>query len=185
MENDESDNDQGNKDDAEDTSDEDGPDAPTNPERRLRSQGSVGVWSKLMGRVWEGAKLVTDESDRIRDELSVEDGLALDTGKAMLTKDGPHNIREALKDPKWREAIQKEYDQMTDVNAWDLVRLPPGKRALPFLWVLKLKVDEDTKSEEAKAQLVVHGGQQVAGQDYTSTFAPTPALNSFKFIMAI
>ena len=74
---------------------------------------------------------------------------------------------------------------MMKVNAWDLVRLPPGKCALPFLWVLKVKVNEDTKLEEAKARLVVHGGQQVAGQDYTSTFVPTPALNLFKFIMAI
>ena len=90
-----------------------------------------------------------------------------------------------MKDPKWHKAVQKEYDQMMNVNAWDLIQLPSGKRALPFLWVLKMKVNEDTKSEEAKAQLVVHGGQQVAGRDYTSTFAPTPALNSFKLIMAI
>ena len=56
---------------------------------------------------------------------------------------------------------------------------------LPFLWVLKVKVNKDSKSEEAKARLVVHGGQQVAGQDYTSKFTLMPALNLFKFIMAI
>ena len=32
---------------------------------------------------------------------------------------------------------------------------------------------------------MVHSGQQVAGQDHTSMFMPTPALNSFRFIMAI
>src|SRR5271165_606905 len=117
---------------AEETNVEEESDVPAHPERRLCSAGSVGPWSKALGRIWGSANVVVDKSGQVHDELNDMDDLPLDPEKAMLTKDGPRNVKEALKDLRWREAIQKEYDQMMNVNAWDLVRLPPGRRALPF-----------------------------------------------------
>jgi len=149
-----------------------GSDIPVHPEHRTRSSGPVGNWSRTLGRVWDNIVSNAIGEAPVGDEDS-EGEIGDENERAMMTRDGPRNIRVALKEPRWREAIQKEYDQMMDVNAWDLVSLPPGRHAVPFIWVLKLKVDEDSKAEEAKARLVVHGGQQVAGQDYTSMFVPT------------
>ena len=45
----------------EDESEEEGPDVPEHPERRTRSSGPVGDWSKKSGRVWAGSAKRADE----------------------------------------------------------------------------------------------------------------------------
>ena len=86
-EDDEGDEDQNHENGAGETDEEEGPDAPTNPERRLRSEGMVRMWSNVMGRVWKGANMAIDGRDR--NELGNDEDPAPDTAKAMLTKDGP------------------------------------------------------------------------------------------------
>ena len=105
--------------------------------------------------------------------------------RALLTKEGPRNLREALKDPKWREALQKEFDQMIGQNAWVLEPLPTGEKAIPMIWVLRIKVNEDTKEEKYKGRLCVDGTKQIKGVHYDATFTPNPSMNSFKFLMAL
>ena len=78
--------------DAENTSDEEELDAPENLERRLHSARTVGEWSNIMGRLWKGANLVTDELDRVREESIDAGDLPVRIEKAMLTKDRLRNI---------------------------------------------------------------------------------------------
>src|SRR5215469_12495036 len=97
----------------------------------------------------------------------------------MLTPPGPP-INTALNDPDWRAAMKKEDDQMKDMGVFELVPLPPGKKALPSLWVLVTKVNEQHGTEEKKARWVVDGSKQVKGDSFDKVFASTPSMTSFK-----
>ncbi|TPX78204.1 DNA-directed DNA polymerase [Chytriomyces confervae] len=77
-------------------------------------------------------------------------------GLALSMLNGPR-ISEGLKDPKWKEAINKELNQF-----WGL------------------KKDDTTGKTKYKARLVMDGRRQVAGEDYDKTHASTPYMHSLK-----
>jgi hypothetical protein len=81
-------------------------------------------------------------------------------------------FQQALGHEGWREAIQEEMNSIHKNHTWDLVPLPPGKRASTSKWVYKTKpglVDSNTR---LKARLVARGFEQKYGVDFEETFAP-------------
>nr|GEW85486.1 hypothetical protein [Tanacetum cinerariifolium] len=54
----------------------------------------------------------------------------------------PKKVIQALKDPSWMEAMQKELLQYKLQDVWTLVDLPYEKRAIGSKWVFKNKLDE-------------------------------------------
>lgn len=97
----------------------------------------------------------------------------------------PHSFKQAMKDPGWREAMQKEIKALEDNGTWSIETLPPGKRALGSRWVYKVKYNSDGSIERLKARLVVFGNHQVAGIDYTDTFAPVAKMTIVRVFLAI
>ena len=97
----------------------------------------------------------------------------------------PRSVKEAMKDPKWRDAMQKEISALEDNETWSLVSLPPGKKALGSLWVYKIKYNSDGNIERFKVRLVVFGNHQVEGIDYTDTFAPVAKMTIVRAFLAV
>ncbi|KAL4310054.1 hypothetical protein GQ457_01G027990 [Hibiscus cannabinus] len=48
----------------------------------------------------------------------------------------PRTIDEALKHPRWRQAVQEELDALEQNCTWTLTNLPPGKKAVGCKWIL-------------------------------------------------
>ena len=46
----------------------------------------------------------------------------------MISESVPNNIQEALKDPKWREAIFEEMRTLHKNGTWEVIELPSGKK---------------------------------------------------------
>ncbi|GAA0154627.1 hypothetical protein LIER_43284 [Lithospermum erythrorhizon] len=44
----------------------------------------------------------------------------------------PKSFKEAMEDPKWKEAMQKEITTLEDNKTWSIVRLPVGKKRFGF-----------------------------------------------------
>ncbi|GKF44079.1 retrovirus-related pol polyprotein from transposon TNT 1-94 [Tanacetum coccineum] len=55
----------------------------------------------------------------------------------------PKNIKEAMADSAWIEAMQDELHQFDRLQAWELVDKPFGKKVIKLKWLWKNKKDED------------------------------------------
>jgi len=60
----------------------------------------------------------------------------------------------ALDSQEWLESLAKEYNELVRQNTWNLVKLPPGRKAIPGRFVLTIK---DTVPPIKKARWVAKG----------------------------
>ncbi|GKD66551.1 retrovirus-related pol polyprotein from transposon TNT 1-94 [Tanacetum coccineum] len=75
----------------------------------------------------------------------------------------PKNIREAMVDSAWIEAMQEELHQFDKLQVWELVDKPFGKNIIKLKWLWKNKKDEDQTITRNKARLVAKGYAQEEG----------------------
>ncbi|GKF62955.1 gag-pol polyprotein [Tanacetum coccineum] len=69
----------------------------------------------------------------------------------------PKNIKEAMTDLTWIEAMQDELHQFDRLHVWELVDKPFGKMVIKLKWLWKNKKDEDQTVIRNKARLVAKG----------------------------
>ncbi|KAF0729711.1 hypothetical protein Ae201684_012771 [Aphanomyces euteiches] len=81
---------------------------------------------------------------------------------------------------EWYAAMQSEYNSMMANRVWILTSLPNGRKALKSKWVWKVKYLPSGDVERFKARLVIKGFLQMAGVDFTDTFAPVLRLENLR-----
>lgn len=64
---------------------------------------------------------------------------------------------QAIQDPLWREAMDKEILALETTKTWILTPLPSGKRTIGCKWVYRMKLNPDGSVERHKARLVAKG----------------------------
>lgn len=85
----------------------------------------------------------------------------------------------------WKDAMRFEIDVLEQNHTWDIQELPPGKIALGYKWVYKIKLKADGTLEGYKTRLVVLWNNQVEGIDYGETFAPGAKMTSVRNFLDI
>ncbi|GKC91313.1 retrovirus-related pol polyprotein from transposon TNT 1-94 [Tanacetum coccineum] len=96
----------------------------------------------------------------------------------------PKNIKEAMADSAWIEAMQEELYQFDRLQVWELVDKPFGKNVIKLKWLWKNKKDEDQTVIRNKARLVAKGYAQEEGIDFEESFAPV-ARGEMKFFLGL
>ncbi|KAI3815617.1 hypothetical protein L1987_15294 [Smallanthus sonchifolius] len=96
----------------------------------------------------------------------------------------PMNVKEALTDNCWIEAMQDELSQFQKLHMWDLVDLPKGFQPIGTRWVFKCKTDDNHVVVKNKARLVVQGFYQQEGLDYTEVYALVARIEAIRLFLA-
>ncbi|GKF62980.1 retrovirus-related pol polyprotein from transposon TNT 1-94, partial [Tanacetum coccineum] len=83
----------------------------------------------------------------------------------------PKNIKEAMADSAWIEAMQEELHKFDRLQVWELVDKHFCKNVIKLKWLWKNKKDEDQTVIRNKAQVVAKGYAQEEGIDFEESFA--------------
>lgn len=97
----------------------------------------------------------------------------------------PADHEEALKDPKWKKAMEEEMSMIHKNKTWELVNKPEGRKIIGVKWVYRTKLNADNSINKHKARLVVKGYAQIFGVDYSETFAPVARLDTIRLLLAL
>jgi hypothetical protein len=93
----------------------------------------------------------------------------------------PFRVGEALQDPYWVLAMQKELDNFKRNEVWSLLPCPK-QNIVGTKWMFHNKQDEHEVVTRNKAQLVAKGYAQVIGLDFEYTFAHVARLESIHIL---
>ncbi|GJW71255.1 retrovirus-related pol polyprotein from transposon TNT 1-94 [Tanacetum coccineum] len=96
----------------------------------------------------------------------------------------PENIKDAMVDSAWIEAMQEELHQFDKLQVWELIDKPFGKNVIKLKWLWKNKKDEDQTLIRNKARLVAKGYAQEEGIDFEESFALVACLEAVRIFVA-
>ena len=97
----------------------------------------------------------------------------------------PSIVSEALSDPKWKAAMQTEYDALIKNKTWNLVPMCSSYKPIGCKWVFRTKYNTDGSVSKYKARLVAKGFHQTAGIDYSETFSPVVKSSTVRLILSL
>jgi transposase InsO family protein len=106
---------------------------------------------------------------------------------AMFVSNDPRTDRQAMASNEaqhWEKAKHEELDAIRKNKTWDVMDLPPGKRAIGSKWVFKTKTSSDG-SVQYKARLVAQGFTQQFGTDFKDVFAPVANSTTMRVLLTV
>ena len=86
---------------------------------------------------------------------------------------------------EWKAAMDKEFTSLLTNKTWVLKPLPEGRKAVKCKWIYKVKYKPSGEVERFKARLVAKGFFQIAGIDFTETYAPVIKYDAVRAVFVI
>lgn len=86
---------------------------------------------------------------------------------------------------QWLQAIKCEMKALEEHSTWNLVDMPPGKKAVGCKSVFRIKRDPSGEIAKFKARLVAKGFTQLPGIDFNEIFAPVARKESINAVLVI
>nr|GEV40485.1 retrovirus-related Pol polyprotein from transposon TNT 1-94 [Tanacetum cinerariifolium] len=126
-----------------------------------------------------GAGMLTLAMSKQLSAASAQECLFVD----FLSEEEPKKVSEALKHPRWVDAMQDELNQFARNKVWTLALAPYGKTIIGSKWVFRNKKDKTRIVIKNKARLVAQGYNQQKGIDYNETFAPVARLEAIRIFL--
>jgi hypothetical protein len=96
----------------------------------------------------------------------------------------PRDVRHALSDSSWVNAMHEELENFERNQVWTLVDPRRDVNVIGTKWVFNNKQREDGEVVRNKARLVAQGYNQVEGLDFGETFAPVARLEAIRILLA-
>nr|GEU54639.1 Gag-Pol polyprotein [Tanacetum cinerariifolium] len=116
------------------------------------------------------------QSIRTKRQLEIDDEMCMFELTVSRTK--PKNIKEAMADSTWIEAMQEGIHQFDRLDVWELVDKPLCKNVINMKWLWKNKRDEENTVIRNKARLVAKGYAQKERVNFEESFAPVALLEA-------
>ena len=90
------------------------------------------------------------------------------------------NIKEALRNPKWKRAMEDEITALIRNNTWEKCMIRKKKKTVGCKWVFSIKYYADKTIDRYKARLVAKGYTQTYEVDYSDTFSPVAKIDTIR-----
>ena len=116
------------------------------------------------------------------DELSYEDTIA---HFALFAGSDPMLFTEAVKEEKWKRAMDAEIQAIEKNETWELTDLPEGQKTIGVKWIYKTKLNEKGEIDKFKARLVVKGYNQEYEVDYQEIFALVARQDTIRLVVSL
>ncbi|XP_038882427.1 uncharacterized mitochondrial protein AtMg00820-like [Benincasa hispida] len=97
----------------------------------------------------------------------------------------PKNVKEALEDECWVNAMHEELGQFVRNDVWTLVPKPEFMNVIGTKWIFENKTDEIGNVTRNQAKLVAQGYTQVEGIDFDETFALFTRLEAIRLLLEL
>ncbi|KAJ3703208.1 hypothetical protein LUZ61_006913 [Rhynchospora tenuis] len=94
-------------------------------------------------------------------------------------------FEEAIRNKKWKAAMDEEIAAIEKNDTWKLVELPEGSQPIGVKWVYKKKINAQGKIERYKARLVAKGYRQKAEIDYDEVFAQVARMETIRLLISL
>lgn len=107
---------------------------------------------------------------------------ALSTSAVPLTYE---DIELQADSDAWYKAADSEIAMLMEKGTWELVPLPPGRKAIKNKWVFRIKRNPDGTVIKYKARLCACGYSQIQGLDFQEIYAPVCRSESLRLFLAI
>lgn len=95
------------------------------------------------------------------------------------------NVADALTNPKWKAAMDAEYDALIKKKTWHLVPPKKGCNIIGCKWVWKIKRKANGTIDKYKGRLVAKEYKQRYGIDYEDTFSPVVKAATIRLVLSI
>ncbi|GKC96145.1 retrovirus-related pol polyprotein from transposon TNT 1-94 [Tanacetum coccineum] len=119
---------------------------------------------------------------RIRRQLDTDGEMCMFAHTVSTTE--PKNIKEAMANHAWIEAMHEELHQFERLDVWELFDKPIGKNVIGMKWLWKNKCDEENNVIHNKARLVAKGYKLKEGIDFKESFALVARLETIRIFIA-
>jgi histone deacetylase 1/2 len=95
------------------------------------------------------------------------------------------NVADALTNPKWKAAMDAEYDALIKKKTWHLVPPKKGCNIIGCKWVWKIKRKANGTIDKYKGRLVAKEYKQRYGIDYEDTFSPVVKVATIRLVLFV
>ncbi|CAA7035663.1 unnamed protein product [Microthlaspi erraticum] len=97
----------------------------------------------------------------------------------------PTTVNQALRDPKWRNAMGDEFNAQVRNHTFDLVPPHPHQHVIDTKWIFTLKYLPSGILDRYKARFVARGFKQQQGVDYAETFSPVVKSDTIRLVLQL
>ncbi|KAL9384923.1 hypothetical protein Peur_021933 [Populus x canadensis] len=104
---------------------------------------------------------------------------------ALFAGSDPMLFTEAVKEEKWKRAMNAEIQAIEKNETWELTDLPEGQKIISVKWIYKIKLNEKGEIDKFKARLVVKGYNQEYRVDYQEIFAPVARQDTIRLVVSL
>ncbi|GJT46626.1 retrovirus-related pol polyprotein from transposon TNT 1-94 [Tanacetum coccineum] len=102
----------------------------------------------------------------------------------VLLKVEPKNLKSAITEDCWFQAMQDDVHKFDQLQVWELVPQPDCVMIIALKWIYKVKLDEYGDVLKNKARLVAKGYRQEEGIDFEESFAPVACIEAIRIFIA-
>jgi len=97
----------------------------------------------------------------------------------------PTTSTQALKDPKWHQAMSDKFNALIRNGTWQLIPANSTQNVVGYKWIFRTKRHSDGFIDRYKARLVAKGFHQRAGVDYYDTFNLVIKPTTIRLVLSI